>query len=363
MTLNGVPILLLFCAALPAFPQVPAGPRSDAPAAQTQVVEQTPPSDPAGVAGQPQVADQSPSADQTQVADQVPPAAEPQATGETAQTSDQTSARPQGESNRSTLAVQPGEKTLKEKDLFEGTGYFHPFRRMGRFVLSDQKNIWTSPFHTSKSDAKYWAIFGGTTGLLIAFDEQIQRNAPNPKWLVTLGTRGSYLGAAYTLIPLTAGFYFIGSKTGNQRFREAGLMSFEALIDSTLLEEIMKVTLDRERPLEGTGEGRFFNSPNRINAGFPSGHAINTFALASVFAHEYHEKTWVKVLAYTWATSVALSRLAANRHFPSDTLAGAAMGWFIGDYIYAKRHNSDIDQKPSLSQKILSHVHVGFAAY
>jgi membrane-associated phospholipid phosphatase len=68
------------------------------------------------------------------------------------------------------------------------------------------------------------------------------------------------------------------------------------------------------------------------------------------------------VLAYSYATGVALSRLAANQHFPSDTLAGGAMGWFIGDYVYAKRHNPEIGSKPSISQKILEHVHFGGAA-
>lgn len=311
-------IVLLLCSALPGFSQAPATPPAPSDAQST-----------------------------------VPEAPANQTTSQSAR----------GEKNRSVLDVKPGEPDIKNKDFFDRTGYFHPFRRLARFVLSDQKTIWTSPFHTSKSDAKYWGIFGGATGLLIGFDEQIQRHAPNPGWLVRLGTDGSYLGAAYTLIPLTAGFYFIGTKTQNTRFREAGLMSFEALIDSTLVEEAMKVTLGRERPLEGTGEGRFFKSPNRINASFPSGHSINTFALASVFAHEYHDKLWVKILAYSYATSVALSRLAANRHFPSDTLAGGAMGWFIGDYVYAKRHNPDLDHKPSISRKILDHVHFSFAAY
>jgi membrane-associated phospholipid phosphatase len=75
-----------------------------------------------------------------------------------------------------------------------------------------------------------------------------------------------------------------------------------------------------------------------------------------VFAHEYHDKLWVKVLVYSYAGIVAGSRLAAGKHFPSDTLAGGAMGWFIGDYIYAKRHNSGIEQNPSLALKILRHV-------
>jgi len=234
---------------------------------------------------------------------------------------------------------------------------------MPKFVLVDQKRIWTSPFHTSKKDAKWWAIFGGATGVLIAFDERIQRNAPSPPWLVHLGTDGSYLGAAYTLIPISAGFYFIGSKTGNERFRESGLLSFETLINTTIVEQVLKVTLDRERPLDGTGEGRFFHSPNRLNSSFPSGHSINTFGIASIFAHEYSHTWWVKALAYTYAGTVALSRLAANRHFPGDTMAGGAMGWFIGDYVYARRHNPDLDQKHSVTQKILAHVNIGGPVY
>ena len=269
----------------------------------------------------------------------------------------------QGEQNRSVLSVKPGEKDIKNKDLFEKTGYFHPFVRLPRFVLSDQKHIWTSPFHTSEQDAKFWAIFGGATAVLVVYDEKIQRNAPNPNWLVTLGTNGSYLGTAYTLIPLSAGFYFVGSRVGNERFREAGLMSFEALIDATVVDEAFKLVTARQRPLEGTGEGNFFQSNNRINSSFPSGHSINTFALASVFAHEYHDKWWVKVLAYAYAGSVAGSRLAANRHFPSDTLAGGVMGWFIGDYVYGKRHNSELDHKPTVAQKILDHIQIGFGGY
>jgi hypothetical protein len=141
-------------------------------------------------------------------------------------------------------------------------------------------------------------------------------------------------------------------------------MSFEALIDSTIVQEVFKGIGDRQRPLEGNGgEGQFFKSTNRINSSFPSGHAFNTFALASVFAHEYHDKLWVKILAYGYAGAVAGARLAANKHFPSDTLAGGAMGWFIGDYVYGKRHNSELDHKPTVAQKILSHVQVGFGGY
>ena len=55
--------------------------------------------------------------------------------------------------DHSALGVQPGPEVLKPKDLYDATGYFHPFVRMPKYVWNDQKAIWTSPFHTSKKDA------------------------------------------------------------------------------------------------------------------------------------------------------------------------------------------------------------------
>jgi membrane-associated phospholipid phosphatase len=266
------------------------------------------------------------------------------------------------QANCSALGVKTGNEALQNKDFYQKDGYLHPFRRMARFVAKDQERIWTSPFHTKKSDGKYWLIFGGATATLIAFDARIERNAPSPTWLVDLGTKGSYLGTAYTLIPISAGLYFLGSKAGSQKLRETGLLSFEALANTEMTAEVIKVIADRQRPLEDRGNGHFFESNDRLNASFPSGHAINTFALASVFAHEYHNKTWVKVLAYTYAGTVVVSRLIAKQHFSGDTMAGGAMGWFIGDYTYVKRHNPDVDKHAAI-QKFLAHVQINGPLY
>ena len=98
---------------------------------------------------------------------------------------------------------------------------------MPKYVLMDQRAIWTSPFHTSKKNVKYWVIWGGVVGGLIAADKHIEN--------------------------------------------------------------------------------------------------------------------------------------AARRHFPSDVVAGGVMGWFVGDYVYGKRHNTDLDGKSSFAQKILGHVRIGGA--
>src|ERR1700730_2226026 len=58
----------------------------------------------------------------------------------------------QGEAQRSTIQVQPGPPVLKQKDIWDETGVFHPFVRLPKYMLQDQKAIWTSPFHTAKAD-------------------------------------------------------------------------------------------------------------------------------------------------------------------------------------------------------------------
>jgi membrane-associated phospholipid phosphatase len=65
---------------------------------------------------------------------------------------------------------------------------------------------------------------------------------------------------------------------------------------------------------------------------------------------------WVKVLCYGYGAGVAAARLAARQHLPSDVVAGGVMGWFVGDYVYGKRHNP---QTPGVAQKVLDHVHSG----
>lgn len=266
----------------------------------------------------------------------------------------------QDESQRSTAEVTPGPEVIKEKDLYEGTGWFHPFVRMPKYILQDQKAIWTSPFHTAGSDVKYWAIFGAATAALVATDRWTVKQLPNSSSQVSVSTWGSRFGSAYSLIPISGAFYFIGTGTHDERFRETGLLAFESLIDVNLVAEGIKLVADRARPLETDGRGHFEDSPSRWGSGFPSGHAISTWAMASVIAHQYPHPRIIPVIAYGLAGVVVVSRVGARQHFPGDVVAGSAMGWFIGDFVYGKRHNRELDQK-TVAQKILDHVRLGAA--
>ena len=190
--------------------------------------------------GQPPLPDATP--DQSPAAQQTTPNADTQGKG-------------QDSAQRSTPEAKTASPALKQKDLWDGTGYFHPFLRMLKYILQDQKAIWTSPFHASKKDAKLWAIFGTVTVALVATDKWTVKQLPNSSSQVSVSTWASRFGAAYTLIPVSAGFYFLGTGTHDDRLRETGLISFETLIDSTVVVEAMKLVADRARPFETNGKG------------------------------------------------------------------------------------------------------------
>lgn len=282
----------------------------------------------------------------------------PSRDGQPQPTADQ-QAKPAGDAQRSAIDVKPGSLAIKNKDIWNETGFFHPFVRMPKYVLRDQKAIWTSPFHTAKSDVKYWAIFGAAASALIASDKWTVKQLPNSSAQISVSNWASRVGSAYSLIPISTAFYVIGTAKHEERFRETGLLAFETLIDVNVVAEGLKLAAGRARPFQNDGNGHFEDSPSRWSSGFPSGHAINTWALASIVAHEYPHPRIIPVLAYGLASVVVCARVGARQHFPGDVVAGSAMGWFIGDYVYGKRHNSELDHKKTFAEKFFDHVNVG----
>ena len=266
-----------------------------------------------------------------------------------------------GEAARSTLEVKPGSPTIKTKDIV-GEKSWAPWKRLPRYILNDQKHIWSSPFHTSQADVKWWAIVGGTTAVLLATDKWTSKQLPNTRDQLAVATWTSRFGASYSLLGLSSSFYVIGLGANNERFRETGILGFEALANSQIVAIAMKTVTHRERPLEGDGSGSFWSAKGSFwNSSFPSGHAINSWALASIVAHEYPRPLIVPIAAYGLATTVCASRFAVERHFASDAVLGGAIGWFIGDYIFARRHNRDLESGAHTSaiERVMSHVRIG----
>jgi membrane-associated phospholipid phosphatase len=197
-------------------------------------------------------------------------------------------------------------------------------------ILLDQKEIWTSPFHMHASDAPWWIGFGGATAALVATDHRTSKLLENSKGQVSWGNNISKIGATYTLIPLVAGFYGFGVFTDDPKAREVGVLGAEAMVDSLIVVSVLKPIAGRNRPNTVDDKGAFFDR----GASFPSGHAIEVWSLASVISYEYGHTKIVPIVACALAGVVSAARFTAQQHFASDIVAGGAMGWFIGRYVW-----------------------------
>ena len=203
-------------------------------------------------------------------------------------------------------------------------------QKMVANILLDQKEIWTSPFHMHKKDAKWWIGFGAVTAALVATDHRTSNVFENSKGQVSWANNISRIGASYTLIPVVAGFYGYGVLRDDAKSREVGVLGAEALLDSLIVVEVLKPIAGRNRPNSQNEKGHFFEG----GVGFPSGHAIESWSLASVIAHEYGHTKLVPIVVYGLAGLVSAARFTAQQHFASDIVAGGAMGWFLGRYVY-----------------------------
>jgi membrane-associated phospholipid phosphatase len=234
----------------------------------------------------------------------------------------------------------------------EGHGTRLRWQDIPKNVFHDEKAIFTSPLRINRDNARWWILLGGATAALIASDRTITDTLPQTTAFTTPSRWTSRLGAPYSLFPLWGTFYVVGKAGDNPRARDTGRLGIEALLDAEITVSLLKAITQRPRP-EIKGESvAFFKGGDA----FPSGHSIQTWALARVFTREFPEHKIYSILAYSMASTVSISRFAARRHSASDALAGAAIGFFIGDFVY--RHHHAPSEKSKAISWLATHVDV-----
>ena len=207
------------------------------------------------------------------------------------------------------------------------------FRRLAR----DQAGIYSAPFH--RSNLKWDALFLAGTGVLIATDRQASRALPGTH--INISRNISAVGL-YGTSAAAGALWLSGLATHNEHARETGALSAEAFANNLPVYVGLQLITGRERPDEGTGNGRFWRN-NALSSSFPSGHALFTWSMASVIAHEY-PRPWVKWLVYSTATAVSVTRFTGREHFPSDVVAGSVVGYLIGRHIFQSHCKQGLTQ-------------------
>jgi membrane-associated phospholipid phosphatase len=206
--------------------------------------------------------------------------------------------------------------------------------------LHDQKDMWLFPV-SQLGHGHHWvptvAVVGVTAGLL-ALDAH---DAPYFRRTTTFNGFDRVFSTNITqtaILIAPAAFYGVGLLDKDPYARKTGLFAAEALADATVLSLVIKGITRQERPEAippyGNFSDTFFKAKgNPFSSGFPSGHAISGFAVATVIARRYGKQHhWVPLVAYGVAGVIGFSRITLQAHFPSDVFLGAALGYAISRF-------------------------------
>ena len=166
------------------------------------------------------------------------------------------------------------------------------------------------------------------TGVMIAKVDRPADNRIQSKSLQQTAGQWSNVGLGLEL-GTSALAYGVGCGEHHSYLRDTGFKALAAMGAAGTADLTLKLAFDRQFPYAPNSTGKFWGG----GRSFPSGHSAISFAFAAVVAHRYPENRWIKWGAYALATGVSLSRYPAKKHYPSDILIGATLGYVTGTYL------------------------------
>ncbi len=223
------------------------------------------------------------------------------------------------------------------------------------FILlgSNLKQEFTKPFHMHRKDWGKFGAFALTTVAVGFADESIQKQAlkfrNSNSWALNVSKGITQSGGTAEVFTL-GGLFAYGLIFKNQKLKTTTLLASQAYITGSAIETVLKFLTGRTRPshydptteAEPIFKGPFSSTRNydggRSNSSFPSGHATVAFAAATVFAMEYKKTIWVPILSYSVASLISISRITENKHWSTDVLVGAVLGYLSGRQIVNNYH-------------------------
>ncbi len=169
-------------------------------------------------------------------------------------------------------------------------------------------------------------VGGGAAATASFFDQDVRNSVVSMNWGDAFETGAGPIWSSV----FVAGMFTAGRFSAGPRFRAMTYDMLDAAIVNFAYTEVIKVAVGRERP----------NGAD--NQSFPSGHTSNAFALAAVAERHYGWKLGVP--AYLLAGVVGASRIQQDKHYLSDVVAGATLGYIVGRTVV--RVNGPLEEGP-----------------
>ncbi|MEO1230320.1 MAG: phosphatase PAP2 family protein [Myxococcota bacterium] len=179
---------------------------------------------------------------------------------------------------------------------------------------------------------------------------------PIDRWATSMGIEAAAAASDVLLLSsLTAPLVFSGLDAattdrgigGGERFGRDTVVVLQTYAATYFATNVLKVVAHRLRPFNYDPDQVERRRDGDSRLSFPSGHTSMAFAgaasLSSMLDQRYPAEPWaigVSVAGFALASAVGINRVLAGRHFPSDVLAGAALGTTLG-LLIPLLHRSD----------------------
>lgn len=174
---------------------------------------------------------------------------------------------------------------------------------------------------------------GGLVLLAVMLDGSVQRQAQAMRGSGSnrVADWGNAAGHLKYMGPVLATGWALGHISGRSNLSRAAVQATSSGLIAGGIVTVLKRGFGRYRPRDGSSE-RF--SPLSDHSAFPSGHTTLAVAIATSLAHSTDDKT-IEALLYGGAAMTGFARINDNKHWFSDVVAGAALGYLVGRQVNA----------------------------
>jgi undecaprenyl-diphosphatase len=132
-----------------------------------------------------------------------------------------------------------------------------------------------------------------------------------------------YVNASEALFIATLAIVFLAARGPCSSWRRAAVAAVLSAGLGLGVAKLISELVDRARPFVADAHGVHLFSAHAADPGFPSDHATAAFAIATAIV--LRKRGW-GIFALVAAAILAVGRVALGVHYPSDVLAGAALG-------------------------------------
>ena len=200
------------------------------------------------------------------------------------------------------------------------------------------------PLHWQGDDWLKIGIAALSTAAVMQVDQPIKDAAMRDQSYLNSAVvkGGKFYGEIYPAAIVAGGFGLYGYLADNQPAKKIAFETVQTVLYAGAITTVLKIAIGRARPFTDKGIATFqpFKPFNDDFHSFPSGHATMAFSLSTVLANNTHSIP-LKILAYLPAVITCGARVYENAHWTSDVLAGAAIGYFVGNWVSNHHENNE----------------------